>query len=95
MLFKGDSDKDVGRRYGGKQKMPCGHDRSGPEEDEEAEIDRVTYQIVEKRRFEAHRRHWLADEIVGDLMQAKEFKVVDKESADKHEGPAEQAQRQQ
>ena len=81
--------------HGGKQKMPRGHDRSGPEEDEEAEIDRVAHQIIEKRGFEAHHRHRPADEIVGDLVQAKEFKVVDKESAHKHEDPAEQAQRQQ
>ncbi len=94
MLFKGNPDEDVGRRNRGKQEVPCGHDRCCPEENEKTEIDRMAHQIVEKRGFEAHCRHRLAHEIVGDLMQAKEFKVVDQEGTDEDQDPAEQAQPQ-
>jgi hypothetical protein len=93
-LLKGNTGKDVGRRHRGKQQVPRRHYRCGPEEDDKTEINRVTHQVVQERRPEPHRRHRLADEIVGDLMQAEQFEVIDQERADKNKDPTEQTDAQ-
>src|SRR5262249_50102275 len=69
-LLQPDADEDVGRGHCGEQHVADGHDRGGPKRDDEAEIDRMTHELVEQRRAEARFRHLLVDEMTGDLRQA-------------------------
>src|SRR5260221_12816829 len=45
-LFQSDSNQNVGRRHHGEQKVSRGHCWRRPECDDEAEIDRVPYDLV-------------------------------------------------
>src|SRR5205809_5158448 len=76
-LFQQDADEDVGGGHRREQQMSGAHERCRPERDDEAEIDRVSYEIIEERRPEDRGRHLLAREIVGDLMQSKQLEMID------------------
>ena len=41
----------------------------------------MSYELVVERRPEPRRRHFAADEIVNDLMQAEQLEMVDHERA--------------
>src|SRR5437764_9246010 len=56
-LLEQDADEDVGGGHASEQDMPDGHHRRRPERNNEAEIDRVPYEIIQKRRPEDRRRH--------------------------------------
>src|SRR3954468_3001783 len=73
--------------------MARGHDRRRPERDDEAEIDRMTDELVEQRRLEARRRRLLADEMIGHLMQSEQLEVIDDEGRGEYQDPAHQRQR--
>src|SRR6266508_5240863 len=72
-LFEEDSDEDVGRRYRREQEMPDRHGRRHPERDDEAEIDRMTYDLVEHGRPEPDRWHVATDQVVHHLVHAEQF----------------------
>src|SRR5215813_13484824 len=48
-----DADKNVGCRDEGEEQMACGHNRRRPEGDDEAEIDRMSHELIEHWRLEA------------------------------------------
>src|SRR5262249_26615469 len=75
VLFEEDADEDVRRRHCREQEMPDGHHRREPERDDEAKIDRMTYEVIEHRRLEACVRHRLSDQVVDDLMQAEQLEM--------------------
>jgi hypothetical protein len=52
-LFQEDANTDVGRGCSREQQMPDGHRGRHPEGDDEAEIGRVSNQLVEHGRAEA------------------------------------------
>mgnify|MGYP006994445423 CR=1 FL=1 len=51
-LLQHEADEDVGGGRDREQRVPYGHHRGGPERDDEAEIDRVPDEAIEKRRPE-------------------------------------------
>jgi hypothetical protein len=64
--------KNIGGSDCRKQKVSDRHCRGCPERDDETEIDRVPHEFVIEWCAEARRRHWAADEVVGNLMQSKQ-----------------------
>src|SRR5215207_5184761 len=72
--------------------MPGAHRRSRPEGYDETEIDRMPDKTVEERRPEDGRRHLAAYEIVGDLMESEQFKMIDQEGAREHDHPTDERQ---
>jgi hypothetical protein len=53
------------------------HGRCRPESDDEAKIDRVPYKAVQERGAEPRRANVAASEIVRDLVQSEQFKMID------------------
>ena len=64
------------------------HRRRRPKCDDETEIDWVPHELVEQRGLKLRFWHCATEKIVGDLMQAKQLKMVDQECAGQHEQPA-------
>jgi hypothetical protein len=89
-LFQKDPDEDVGGGDGRKQQMSDRHERRRPEGDDEAEIDRMTHELVVERRAK-HRRRWLlVRQILHHLLHAEQLEMVDQERAGEDEDPSEQ-----
>src|ERR1700732_2396825 len=89
-LFQEYPYEDVGSRCGCKEQMPDSHLRRGPEGDDEAQIDRMTHQLVVHRRPELWRRHVASRKIGRYLLQSEQFEMIDQECAGEHDRPADQ-----
>ena len=70
--------------------MPHRHDGRRPERDEEADIDRMAHKLVEKWRLELRRGHRPPCEVVRNLVQPEQFKMIDQESAKQNCQPADE-----
>src|SRR2546422_795222 len=76
-FFELDGDKDVSSRHDREEQVTKSHARRAPESDDEPKIERVPHHFVQSRRLEGYLCFGPALEIVVNLLESKQGKMID------------------
>src|SRR5581483_1422412 len=72
--------------------MAAGHARRSPERNDEAEIDRVTHNLIKRRIFKRRRFDSFALSVVEDLFESEQVEVINQPRRHQHHSPADPEQ---
>src|SRR5579872_6577811 len=87
-LLEADPNQDIPARRDGEQEVSDAHEGRRPEGDDEAKVDGMPHHPVQPRRLEVGTVKIAAPGVRPDLPQSEQLEVIDEESRDQQQGPA-------